>query len=141
MAEQRERALSETLAVVLIAMLVIIATVLLIASLTGVMNKMLQTPAFIVVKVDNVSTGGEPGHSSLPPAGRCCDLKRHIAKRRCVDHLIFFDKSVKRGFSGRWRSVLQNKKDSMAIWRYNLHLYGRDQLLGFRHDLPHPTRD
>jgi hypothetical protein len=58
MAEQREQALSETLAVVLIAMLVIIATVLLIASLTGVMNKMLQTPAFIVVKADNVSIGG-----------------------------------------------------------------------------------
>ena len=58
MAEQREQALSETLAVVLIAMLVIIATVLLIASLTGVMTKMLQTPAFIVVKADNVSTVG-----------------------------------------------------------------------------------
>ncbi|MDP3565119.1 MAG: hypothetical protein Q8R70_11590 [Methanoregula sp.] len=58
MAEQRERALSETLAVIFIAILVIIATLLLIASLTGVMTKMLQTPAFIVVKVDNVSIGG-----------------------------------------------------------------------------------
>jgi hypothetical protein len=58
MAEQQEQALSETLAVVLIGMLVIIATVLLIASLTGVMTKMLNQPALIVVKADDVSING-----------------------------------------------------------------------------------
>jgi len=56
MAEQREQALSETLAVVFIAILVIIATLLLIASLTGVMTKMLQKPALIVVQANQYNT-------------------------------------------------------------------------------------
>ncbi|MDO9550523.1 MAG: hypothetical protein Q7J03_06065 [Methanoregula sp.] len=56
MAEQRELALSETMGIILIAMLVILATVILIAALTGVMTKMLGTPALITAKADQFET-------------------------------------------------------------------------------------
>ena len=56
MAEQREQALSETLAVVFIAILVIIATLLLIASLTGVVTNMLQKPALLSVQANQFDT-------------------------------------------------------------------------------------
>ena len=56
--EKHERALSEMVALIFIAILVVVATLLLIASLTGVVTTMLEKPAFIVVKADNVSIGG-----------------------------------------------------------------------------------
>ena len=45
MAEHRDRALSETMGIILIAMLVILATGILLAALTGVITNMLETPA------------------------------------------------------------------------------------------------
>ena len=56
MAEHRDQALSETMGIILIAMLVILATVILIAALTGVMTNMLETPALITVKADQFDT-------------------------------------------------------------------------------------
>lgn len=54
-----ERALSDIIAQLLIVFLVVLVTLLIIASLTGVLTKMLQKPAFIVVTASphNTSTG------------------------------------------------------------------------------------
>jgi FlaG/FlaF family flagellin (archaellin) len=56
---QDEGALSEIIAQILIVFLVVIVTLLIIASLTGVLTKMLQRPAFVVVVAGqyNTSTG------------------------------------------------------------------------------------
>ena len=56
MAEQRERALSETMAMIFIVILVIIAAVLITALLTGVMTKMLQKPALLAVQANQFDT-------------------------------------------------------------------------------------
>jgi hypothetical protein len=52
-----EHALSETLSLVFIAMLVIVAATLLIASLTGVISHLLQKPALLSVQVLPYDTG------------------------------------------------------------------------------------
>jgi hypothetical protein len=62
MAEQRERALSETMAHIFIAILVIIATLLIIALLTGVMTKMLQKPALFSVQANQFDTTDGMAH-------------------------------------------------------------------------------
>lgn len=56
MTGQHEQALSETLAVIFIGILVIIATVLLIGSLTGVITNMLQKPALLSVQANQFDT-------------------------------------------------------------------------------------
>jgi FlaG/FlaF family flagellin (archaellin) len=56
MAEQREQALSENFAVILMVILIVIATLLLIASLNGVMTKILQKPALISVQANQFDT-------------------------------------------------------------------------------------
>jgi hypothetical protein len=55
----QERALSETVSQLLIIFLVILVTLLIIASLTGVLTKFLQQPAFIVATASqfNASSG------------------------------------------------------------------------------------
>jgi hypothetical protein len=51
-----ERALSENIAILLIAFLVILVTLIIIASLTGVLTKFLQKPAFMAVTASQFET-------------------------------------------------------------------------------------
>jgi hypothetical protein len=54
--KRSDRALSETFSVILMAMLVIIAALLLVASLTGVITNLLQKPAFLSVQAVQYNT-------------------------------------------------------------------------------------
>jgi len=54
--KRSDRALSETLAVVFMAILVIVAALLLVASLTGVITNLLQKPALFSVQVFEYNT-------------------------------------------------------------------------------------
>ena len=54
--KRSDRALSETLAVVFMAMLVVVAALLLIASMTGVITNLLQKPALLSVQAFQYNT-------------------------------------------------------------------------------------
>lgn len=53
---QYERALSETVGLLLIAFLIILVTLLVIASTTGMLTKFLQKLAFVAVMADEIDT-------------------------------------------------------------------------------------
>jgi hypothetical protein len=58
MPERQERAISETMSVILIIVLLIIATVLITSLLNGTMTRMLQKPALVTVQADQFDTTG-----------------------------------------------------------------------------------
>lgn len=57
-----ERALSETMSLIFMAMLVIIAAILLIASMTGVISNLLQKPALFSTQVIQIDTSDDSAH-------------------------------------------------------------------------------